>query len=106
MRKLLAMFALIFVATIGWRIVEGLSTDAQAIIVTVAIIAGAATATVGIVLASDRRQRAYDETYHRPHEPLRSAEPPRIENHTHYHLHGQQSGIQAHQARQKIEADW
>lgn len=82
MKKLLAMFALIFVGTAGWRIGESLSSDAvsMAIGLLLGVMAGVPTAL--IVLAAHRRE----ESYTQPQNVPQRLATPVTETHNHYYI--------------------
>lgn len=71
MKKLLALMALIFIGAVGWRVGEGMSSDAVSMAVGLLLGVMAGVPTALLVLASDRRQRN-DDGYHRRtrHAPL------------------------------------
>ena len=89
MKKFMAMALLIFIGVVGWRVGERLSPDAlsMALGILFGVMAGIPAALM--VLAAHQREQGYSQP-----------QTPRIEMHTHYHLHGQTGRTQTAQARQ------
>lgn len=85
MRRLIGLGILLFLGVAGWRVGETLSSDAvgMAVGLLLGVMAGVPTAL--LVLASHRNAQRYEQPQRWTERPQ---QPPKIEHHHHYHIHG------------------